>query len=92
MSSQRSSKTLVGRPGCFALGLLLFCLFGAFVPSSSADNEAIGCSPGPFTQTISYGTVASCTIEYPYMDESDVFQFSATYGETVIFILPVILD
>lgn len=68
-------------------GLLFFCLFGGFVPTSSASNETIGCSPGPSTQMISYGTVAACGIEYPYLDESDLFPFSGTYGESIYILL-----
>ncbi|MBI2819857.1 MAG: hypothetical protein HYX73_07745 [Acidobacteria bacterium] len=76
-----------GHHRLFKLGLLVACLLGALVPSGHAASEAIGCSPGPSTQNISYGTVASCTIEFPYLDESDVFQFPATNGELILLLL-----
>ena len=70
-----------------AIGLLLGCWLGAVVPSSHAASEATGCAPGPSVQTIGYGTVSACTIEFPALDESDEFNFAATNGEIILLVL-----
>jgi uncharacterized protein (TIGR03437 family) len=88
MNGAHCIPSLAGRVRSFALHLLLVCAAGAMLPSDSeAASEAVSCVTGASTQTIPYGTVAACTIDFPANDESDVFQFSAAAGDLITLVL-----
>jgi len=88
MRSQHFIRFLGSTHQFLACELLLAGLLGVFLADQAkAASEAISCMTGASTQTISYGTVASCTIDFPANDESDVFEFPAAAGDLITLVL-----